>query len=367
MSSYRYVSRILLAVILFLVGSISTNFASAQGNSRIYLPFVEKDAQYGFGTEAKFIGVYMQTYWNNQTAPELMNIANELAGGKKHSVTGWFYDIHDPHPQPNFRGQLEALWVNGYVSFINLNSNATAYEIASGQLDGYLVGIAQNYATWIGLGGGRRAFLAPLPEMNGVNSDGNPWASYGGDPVNFKLAYQRIQNIFAQNGIRRDQAWWVFAPNGWSKVGHEFEIYYPGDSLVDVLAFSMYNYGFCSVAYPWPKWENYNTLYAPYLSRMRVMAPDKPVIIAQTGSTSQYWSSGDNNVAMKNLWLQENYAYLSNQPTVLGILYYDLDQSSWECNWKITGGNTYKPGYSAGVGVPVFQYLDWRVLQSIIP
>lgn len=366
MKRFRTLRRASVILILVLLVSSSAILTDAQGPIRTYLPFIEKNTQYGFGTDNKFIGVYMQTYWNNQTAPAFMGTVDALAG-KKHSVTGWFFDIHDPHPHPNLDGQLEALWKNGYVSFINLNSNATAYEIAAGQLDSYLNGVAQNYAGWINQGGGRRAFIAPLPEMNGVNSNGQPWASYGGDPANFKLAYQRIQNIFAQHGISRDEVWWVFAPNGWSNPQHDFEDYYPGDSKVDVLAFSMYNYGHCSVAYPWPKWENYDTLYTPYLSRMQAMAPDKPVIIAQTGSTSQYWSPGDNNVAMKNTWLRVNYEYLSNQPTVIGILYYDLDQSSWECNWKITGGNTYQEGYRSGAGYPAFQYLNWQDLQSIIP
>lgn len=354
----------LLFVLIILV-SASSIIVEAQSKDAIYLPIVEKNARYGFGTDNKFLGIYMQTYWNYSSVPDTMSLADNLAG-KKHSVTGWFIDITDAHPGSNLNGQLNALWANGYVSFVNLNSTATAYEIASGQLDYYINQMAGYYASWVAQGGGRRAFLAPLPEMNGVDSYGNPWTSYGGDPVNFKLAYQRILNIFAQNGVSRDQVWWVFAPNGWSKAGHEFEVYYPGDNLVDVVAFSMYNYGWCSVAHPWEKWENYDSLYEPYIARFQALSPDKPIIIAQTGTTAQYGSTGD-NVWAKNTWLRVNYEYMSGQPQLLGTIYYDMDQSSWECNWKVTGGNTYQPGYHDGASFQAFQYMNWQVLQSIIP
>jgi hypothetical protein len=341
---------------------------------KIYLPIVKNNPYYGFSTDHKFIGIDMQHYWTDSDVATYMPQADGLAG-KKHSVSGWFIDIQDSHfsypghpdlKTNNLYRQLEALWKNGYVSFININSTATAYAIASGQLDTYLGYMAEYYADWVNLGGGRRAFLAPLPEMNGVNADGRPWTSYGGDPFNFKLAYQHIQNIFAQKGVSRDQVWWVFAPNGWSKAGHEFEKYYPGDGVVDVVGFSMYNYGFCQAALPWPKWENNDTLYEPYISRIHTMAPSKPIIIAQTGTTAEYSYTGEFNVNAKNTWLRVNYEYLSNQPQVLGVLYYDYDQSSWECNWKITPGNTFT-GYQQGAAFPAFQYLSSQDLQSIIP
>jgi beta-mannanase len=200
--------------------------------------------------------------------------------------------------------------------------------------------------------------------MNGVNANGAPWASYGGDPNSFKAAYKHIKAIFSLRGIS-SQAWWVFAPNGWSIQGQEFENYYPGDSNVDVVGFSSYNYGFCQVAYPWQRWENYDTLYKPYLSRMASMAPGKPVILTQTGTTAQYQNSNF-DINAKNIWLRVNYEYLSKEPQVLGIMYYDYDQSSWECNWKVTSGGNYS-GYHDGVSYAPYRYLSSGELQSIIP
>ncbi len=344
---------------------------SARGRHNIYLPHVVSggsgSSASGFSTSSKWIGIYMQKYWTSSSVSTYMTQADQLAG-KKHSVSGWFIDIQDPHfSKPpsdiktnNLYQQLESLWSKGYVSFVNINSNATSYAIASGQYDSNLREMAQVYAAWIRLGGGRIAYLAPLPEMNG------DWASYGGDPSNFKLAYKHIMDVFAQQGVARANAWWVFAPNGWTLSGGEFEKYYPGASTVDVVGFSSYNYGYCQVAIPWQRWENYDTLYAPYLARIAKMAPNKPIIIAQTGTTAEYQSTGGINVSAKNTWLRTNYEYLAKQPQVFGVIYYDINQSSWECNWEITTGGNYS-GYTNGVAAPAFHYLSAQDMKSVIP
>jgi hypothetical protein len=368
---------VIAAMIITLILSSRMDLANAQGGEqpkRYFLPLIVAPSSNAYRTDTKLFGIYLQQYWTDQNVSTYMTQADNLAGNKKHSVSGWFIDIQDLHfanppaniSQNNLYRQLDSLWKKGYVSFVNINSTASSYSIASGQLDSYLNKMADTYAAWIRLGGGRRAFIALLPEMNGVNSNGSPWATYGGDPANFMLAYQRIQNIFAKKGITRDNVWWVFAPNGWSKDGHEFEKYYPGDAIVDVVAFSSYNYGHCFVAIPWQSWDNYDTLYQPYLSRIGAMAPNKPIIVAQTGTTGEYQQTGVIDVNAKNSWLQLNYEYLAQQPQVLGVLYYDYDQSGWECNWKITSGGNFT-GYRDGLGTSAYQYISSQDLQSIIP
>ncbi len=370
----KIIVRLIIIFILFTsIFAASTiarpTFVQAQqiekvNNYQVYLPLILNNYSQSYASNDKFIGIYMQVYWDNSTIQNMAS-ADNLAG-KKHSVSAYFMDIADQNMSYNLTTQLETLWQSGYISFININTTQSAYDIASGKYDASIRNMARVYAGWVNTGGGRRAFLAPLPEMNGVNSDNNPWASYGGDPANFKLAYQRIQTIFVQEGVTSDEVWWVFAPNGWSIDGHEFEKYYPGDGLVDVIAFSSYNYGYCHVAIPWQRWENYDTLYEPYLARLLTMAPNKPVIIGQTGTTAQYQSTNEYNVDAKNNWLKLNYQYLSQQPQLLGVLYYDFDQSSWECNWRILPGSTFT-GYKDGASAATFKYISSSNMQNIIP
>jgi len=360
-----------LLVVLTLLFLLTPLEVAAQNGAeqRLFLPIVTNRFYSGFSAERKFIGIYMQQYWTKQAVDSYLPQANNLAG-KKHSVVGWFIDIEDVAFTPpiditvnNFYVQLEALWQAGYISFVNLNSgSATAYDIASGEKDPALSQLADIYAQWVGKGGGRRAFLAPLQEMNGVRSDGSKWTSYAGDPGNFKLAFRHIRDIFRQKGVER-QVWWTFAPNGWSPDAHKFEYYYPGNDVVDVLAFSSYNFGYCAVAAPWYKWENYDTLFDPYIERMQAMAPLKPIIIAQTGTTAQYSQTGVYNNGQKNQWLANNYKHLAAQPAVIGILYYDLSPE-WECDWAITQGGPFD-GYKTGVADPTYQYLTIQDLQGM--
>lgn len=386
----RHIKQSVIVILLVILLS-QPYLAHAQRSSgtKLYLPVVLN--RWGdFTTTRKFLGIYMPVYWTTDNVRPNMSRADALAG-KKHSVSGWFISLHDiaftnrqtDNRTNNFFRQLEALWQGGYVSFVNImaatqvsnnevNDNCpfspTAYQIAKGDCDKAIQRMAELYKQWIGQGGGRVAFLAPLPEMNGVRSDGTLWTSYGGDAANFKLAYQRFQSIFKQQGVKDDQIWWVFAPNGWSVSGHEFENYYPRESIVDAIGFSSYNFGYCWIADPWQRWENYTTLYEPYIARIYAMAPNKPIIIAQTGTTAEKSYPGENNTQAKNEWLETNYQWLATQPQVLGVMYYDYDQSAWECNWRVLQDDTtYKPGYQAGASATAFQTLTAQDLRSIIP
>jgi beta-mannanase len=199
-----------------------------------------------------------------------------------------------------------------------LSTTQTASAIASGADDAAIQAWAQAYASWVALGGHRRAFIAPLQEMNGY------WTSYGLDPDNFRAAYQRIQTIFAQTGISRSQVWWTFAPNGYTRPGDPpIQAYYPGDDKVDIVSFSAYNFGSCS-GNPWPLWQTPDQVFGPYIATIRQqVTASKPIFVAEAGTTS---AGGD-----KDKWLRDAYAYLVQQ-NIRGILYFNSDK---ECDWAI--------------------------------
>ncbi len=302
------------------------------------------------------LGWYGQGFWHLNTPQDMNNLllAADTWSGKKHSIVAFFFGLNDGATEYSFRGQLEALWQNGYTPFVNLmGPNMTAYDIARGAYDAGITAIGKSYANWANQGGGRKAFVSILPEMNGY------WTTYGRDPGNFKIAYDRIRSIFAGQGAPNASAWWVFAPNGWSQAGQEFENYYPGDAKVDIVGFSSYNYGWCAVAAPYEKWDTANTLFDSYIARMRVMAPKKPIIITQTGTTAQYNNTAINR-AQKDQWLRDTYAHLAAQNGVLAILYYDYNLSSWECDWTVfntPAGVAKFSGYIDAAANPAFSYL----------
>jgi S-layer homology domain len=207
-----------------------------------------------------------------------------------------------------------AAWDKGRIPFVKLLSFRTAAEIANGVIDDAIDKWGRSFALW-SEGGKKRAFLAPLPEMNG------DWIPYYGNPATVLQAYRRIRNriraeLQAAN-VPQNAISWVFAPNGWSLPGDEFENFYPGHDEVDVVSFSGYNWGSCP---QWEAWDTFETAFEPYLYRMRAMAPGKPIFIAETAVIDDI----SNPLGDRNEWLRDTYTRLGVFPALRGIVYFNL-------------------------------------------
>ncbi len=293
------------------------------------------------------LGLYAPDYLGTQSVIDQQLRQIDKWAGKHHSLAGFFFDIEDSNPGYNIPVPLEQLRQNGYTAFINLKSTRSATQIAKGDVDSSLRKVAKAYAEWANRGEGRMAFLAPLQEMN------IPGEAYSKDVKNFKLAYQRIQKIFKEAGVSPKAVRWVFAPNGWSESNdHRFENYYPGDERVDVVAFSSYNWGYCSNSI-WKHWNTPKEVFESYIKRMRAMSASKPIFIAQTATTSSTQSGSHNNA--KDQWLRDSYAYLAAMG-VRGVLYFNINK---ECDWAFYSNSESKSaGYKDAIANSAFGYLS---------
>lgn len=380
-------TRIIFIILIIFSGQFTPKFwisrnvlaQTQSNNAQLFLPLIMNN----YSTVGdKFIGISMQAYWgNNQIVKDNLNKANDLAE-KQHSVVGWFISVQDKAflrsnlsyweiRGNNFYAQLESLWNEGYISFINIGSGkeeqytsnlncpykANLAAIANGYCDNAIRVMAQIYLQWIELGGGRKAFFAPFPEMNDTTNEGNYTI---GDINNFKIAFQRINQIFIEEQVERD-LWLVFAPNGWSYENHKFEKYYPGDEFVDVVAFSSYNFGHCWVMGAWKSWGDYKVVFGDYIDRFRILAPSKPIIVAQTGVVPDFSSTGENNYEEKNEWIRDSYTKLSQEPSLLGVIYFDIDGN---CRWGITSQPYTYSGYAQGASN--FKILNSSDISKII-
>lgn len=343
--------------------------ATAEITPTAYMPIVQKP-------NVKFLGIYLDQYWNKDNI--IAMVQADQGAGKKHTSVGWFIDLEDDAftipitnlPGNNLYRQLEELWKAGYISFINLGTNATAADIINGQRDSEIVYAAEFYKAWVDQGEGRRAMIAPMQEMNGV------WTAYGNASTSeeFKQAYRHILDIFTQEGISRQQVWWVFAPNGYNdpdKPERAFENYYPGDDVVDIVGFSSYNYGFCpDIPSEYRRWESYPQIFEPYIARMQAMAPSKPIIIAETSSTAYYYDGEGNPVIdynQMNQWLIENYNYFADRSGVIGVFYFSFPEfDGYDCNIEINPNGIMLSGYVVAVSNPVYQYLNTQRMDSLI-
>jgi hypothetical protein len=249
---------------------------------------------------------------------------------EKVAIAGTFMDIEFPNPEWNIPHDLDAAWDQGTVPFVNLAVGTaglgprSAHDVASGIIDDAIRQWASVFSQWT-QDGRKRAYIAPLQEMNAN------WVSYGLDPENYKLAFRRIQQIFAEEGVPEGSVVWVFAPNGWSEPGQEFEKYYPGDDVVDVVGFSAFNFGACVAA--GEGWDTYEEAIEPYMDRMEAMAPEKPIFLAQTGTVEQ---GGD-----KGTWLVDTFEHLGQVKNFRGLIYFNVSKEE--------------------AGAPSCNPVDWRV------
>jgi hypothetical protein len=273
------------------------------------------------------------------------------------SIAGTYMDFEFHNPEFNVDKELGAAWDLGYTPFVNLTAyQRTMDEVAhSPEFEARLRAWAKAFAAW-SEGGKKRAFIAPLQEMNGG------WVRYGLDPENFKIAWLKIQKIFQEEGVVEDAVNWVFAPNAWSEEGQEFELYYPGDSFVDSVAFSTMNFGACPDYASGPMWDTFELIYEPYLERFREMAPGKPIILSQIG-TVEVGPDGPND-ALKNEWLRDTYTKLAAYPGVKAVIYLNVvkaEPTITKCrpvDWRIYDkhGKIAYDGFLDAVANPQYAY-----------
>jgi len=267
----------------------------------------------GEGSLPVLVGIYpsAEVY---QTVGEI-NALNTYLETPTVSIAGTFLDFESPNWL--IIAELNAAWDNNYVPFINLGAGDaetqwTAQQIADGAIDAHIRRWAKTYKTLVGSGDERHAFIAPLQEANGA------WVPYGRDPANFIRAYLRIRQIFNEEAVPVNSVSWVFAPNGWNDPANPqdtFENYYPGNSAVDAVGFSSFNFGDC---WSYTNNEPYEEIYQPYLNRMAAMAPGKPIIIAEIGSVAY----GLDRAA----WFTDTLSKIGAFPGVRAILYFNRQE-----------------------------------------
>lgn len=315
---------------------------------KIYFPLVlnqEKD-------DLVLLGIYPKSYWQPMVPDALeQEFHNVDAWSGKHlSLAGVFHSSNQYNTVSNM---LPVIWDDGYTPFVNLYVPASMSSILNGEQDSDIRRWAQDYLIFA-QNGTRMAYVAPLQEMN--YDAAVPYGS--SNPEHYKQAFQRIRNIFDEVGVPPESIKWVFAPNGLSTEGWPpFESYYPGDDFVDIVSFSSYNFGFYPGIYiPWARWTTPEQTFTDYVERMRVMAPTKPVFIAQTG-TSAYTAQNHYDAAAKNQWLIDAYTLLAEMPGVRGILYYNdnlpngYDAAFYRSGVEFTG-------YREGVTNPAYHYVS---------
>lgn len=177
--------------------------------------------------------------------------------------------------------------------------------------------------------------LRPMSEMNGN------WTSWSGtvngnSPSDFIPAWQRIHNIFEQEGATNVS--WVWAPNRDGSVAdavRTYDLYYPGDRFVDYIGLSGYNWG-TMYNYSWwtSTWQSFEQVFADSYDVM-TSRTDKPVIITET-SSSEIGGS-------KAQWITNTFNMLPSRfPRIKVITWFNIQK---ETDWRVQSSYSSRLAY----------------------
>lgn len=277
-----------------------------------------------FGSGYLMSGIYTQGWLSERKTID----AIEVWSGRRVTLAGTFLNLQE-HPSI-VSDRLNHIWSARATPFVNIEVTVDpelrdgAARVASGEFDSAIEQMATMVKRWLDMGEGRSLLVAPFAEMNTANL-------WGCDPANFRVAYARVVEIFANAGIQRGtQLRWVFAPNGWSDSMcgyHEIAPYYPGSDLVDAIGISSYNFGPKATH---EKRDHSAEFVLRFLQELYKFAPGKPYLLAQIG-TSPVAGSTDS-------WLRDMVEILVAHDNVLGFIYFNLDkreQGPKEQDWRV--------------------------------
>ena len=180
-----------------------------------------------------------------------------------------------------------------------------------GTHDAELEALVESVRAWMDRGVGRQMLVAPLPEAN-LGQFG-----WGGQPAGYRAGFRRIREAFEDAGIGPDGVRFVFAMNGPGDDAFDYDSYYPGDGLVDIVGFSKINRG--------SPWRDYDVTFGIHLEEMKsLVSRSKPILITQTASVD---NGGD-----RAAWLSEMFEGLGADDQVIGVVYFN--------RLKVEGGIT---------------------------
>ncbi|MGU3437512.1 glycoside hydrolase family 26 protein [Actinomycetes bacterium M1A6_2h] len=186
-------------------------------------------------------------------------------------------------------------------------------SIAAGAHDDYLYRWADELRNW-----GKPIYLRFAHEQNGT---WYPWSVAGGTPSNtYVAAWRHVHDVFAS--ARTENVQWVWSPNVSFDGSTPSAESYPGADYVDVVGLDGYNWG---TSLPTTHWIAPSDLFGASLDEMRSIAPDKPIVIAEVGSSD---SGGD-----KAQWITSLVEFLDEQEDVTAFVWFDHDK---EADWRLS-------------------------------
>lgn len=173
-------------------------------------------------------------------------------------------------------------------------------------------------------------------EMNG---SWYPWAVGVGATTaqDHIAAWRHLVTLFRTLGA--DNVGWVWSPNAGRGTASPLTATWPGREWVDWIGIDGYNGG---DELAWGGWADPAEIFDESLRQIRAVAPDLPVMIAETGCAE---SGGD-----KAAWIGELFDWIRRRGDIDALVWFDeLAQT----DWRITSSERSRVAFAAAVAALV--------------
>jgi Glycosyl hydrolase family 26 len=260
------------------------------------------------------------------------------------------FGVPTPWARPFWRLPLTLARQRGAIPLVDMDTVdpargsgrvATLRQIARGRWDRPWKRWAEAAARY-----GHPFFLRLDWEMNGLWF---PWAREArAAPGVFVAAWRRLHRIAARQGA--GNVTWVWCPNAVFDGSTPLSDLYPGDDVVDWTCMDGYNKG----RHPLEPtgWESFGELFGETYGELLALAPGKPIMIGETGSTEV----GDGGVdpSAKAAWITDAMTVQLplNFPQVKAVTWFNWnieegDGQRWD--WPIESSEAVRRAFAAAI------------------
>jgi len=168
--------------------------------------------------------------------------------------------------------------------------------------------------------------------------------------------WRHVHQLFANIGATNVS--WVWCPNidTYNKLTPLADVY-PGDAYVDWTCLDGYNWG-TDPAGHMSGWQTFDEVYhSTYHAIVDTIAPTKPMIIGEVGSTEYGGSKADWITDMLTVQLPQNY------PKVGGVLWFEKGGAEADgMDWPIESSSSSLVAYEQGIASPWYEANDYAAL-----
>ncbi len=187
------------------------------------------------------------------------------------------------------------------------------------------------------------------PEDNIKKVAGDDIAKQDALVRDYANAFAHIVEVFDQAGA--DNAIWVWNIQGW--LGHQ-RLYeaglYPGDDVVDWVAYNAYNWHGCDNHGDSRRWREFYDVYLPFYQWLETDGPgrpatDKPIMLGEWGTEEN--DNAENSDQSKGEWIDGARHHFANQtfPRIKAAVYFDTegvraDGSIQFCRWALDSSSS---------------------------